>query len=69
MTWHLFDNAVYVNGQRTADPRSLHPLAVEDAIAEDQRPKLERYGKTLFTVLRPAQYIDFRDHGAWCGLG
>ena len=89
----LVDNAVYVDGRRTADPRSLdetyellrerhgmawiglyrpdvaeirsvakefdlHPLAVEDAIAAHQRAKLERYGTTLFTVLRPARYLD-----------
>jgi magnesium transporter len=89
----LVDNAIYVNGRRTADPRGLeetyellrdrhgmawiglyrpdvaeirsvagefdlHPLAVEDAIAAHQRAKLERYGTTLFTVLRPARYVD-----------
>jgi magnesium transporter len=89
----LVDNAVYVDGQRTAVPRSLdetyellrqhhgmawiglyrpdadeirsvarefdlHPLAVEDAVAAHQRAKLERYGTTLFTVLRPARYLD-----------
>jgi magnesium transporter len=89
----LVDNAVYVDGRRTADPRSLnetyelmrdrhgmawiglyrpdaaevrsvaeefdlHPLAVEDAIAAHQRAKLERYATTLFTVLRPARYLD-----------
>lgn len=89
----LVDNAVYVDGQRSADPGSLeetyelirdrhgmawiglyrpdvseirsvarefdlHPLAVEDAIAAHQRAKLERYGTTLFTVLRPARYLD-----------
>jgi magnesium transporter len=89
----LVDNAVYVDGYRSADPRSLdetyellrqrrgmawiglyrpdadeirsvarefdlHPLAVEDAIAAHQRAKLERYGTTLFTVLRPARYLD-----------
>ena len=37
---------------------SLHPLAVEDALAGHQRPKLERYGDTLFLVLRPARYLD-----------
>ena len=37
---------------------SLHPLAVDDAIAAHQRPKLERYGALLFTVLRPARYLD-----------
>ncbi len=36
----------------------LHDLAVEDAISAHQRPKLERYGHTLFTVLRPARYLD-----------
>ncbi len=89
----LVNNAVYVDGMRTADPRSLdetyevlrerrgmawiglyrpdveeirsvarefdlHELAVEDAVAAHQRPKIERYGTTLFTVLRPARYVD-----------
>ena len=89
----LVSNAVYVDGMRTADPRSLdetyevlrerrgmawiglyrpdveeirsvarefdlHELAVEDAVAAHQRPKIERYGTTLFIVLRPARYVD-----------
>lgn len=37
---------------------SLHELAVEDAIKAHQRPKLERYDDVLFTVLRPARYVD-----------
>ena len=36
----------------------LHELAVEDAVHAHQRPKLERYGDTLFCVLRPARYVD-----------
>jgi magnesium transporter len=36
----------------------LHPLAVEDAIHAHQRPKLERYGDSLFVVLKPARYVD-----------
>jgi magnesium transporter len=36
----------------------LHELAVEDAVHAHQRAKLERYGATLFCVLRPARYID-----------
>ena len=36
----------------------LHELAVEDAVKAHQRPKLERYGETLFIVLRPARYLD-----------
>ena len=37
---------------------ALHELAVEDAINAHQRAKLERYGDTLFCVLRPARYVD-----------
>ena len=44
--------------QRAAEVFDLHPLAVEDAIIAHQRPKLERYGDTLFLVLRPAAYDD-----------
>jgi len=36
----------------------LHELACEDAVKAHQRPKLERYGDTLFLVLRPARYVD-----------
>ncbi len=89
----IIDNAVYVDGVRSAEPQSLeqtfetltahggmawiglyrptagemaavarefglHGLAVEDAISAHQRPKLERYDDNLFTVLRPARYLD-----------
>src|SRR5258708_1838972 len=36
----------------------LHDLAVEDALAAHQRPKLEVYGKSVFIALRTAQLID-----------
>ena len=89
----IVDSAIYVDGRRAAEPRSLqetydacreqrgvawiglykpsheefssvagefglHPLAVEDAVSAHQRPKLERYGETLFVVLRAARYVD-----------
>ena len=89
----IVDNAIYVDGHRVAEPRSLretyealrqergvawiglyrpteeefasvaeefglHELAVEDALEAHQRPKIERYGNTLFVVLRPARYLD-----------
>ncbi|RFA07854.1 transporter [Subtercola boreus] len=89
----ITDNAVYVDGQRKVDPKTLdetfevmraaggvawidlshpdrkeleavadelglHHLAVEDALTGHQRAKLERYGETLFVVLRPAHYLD-----------
>jgi magnesium transporter len=41
-----------------ADEFGLHHVAVEDAIVAHQRPKLERYGDTLFVVLRAATYLD-----------
>ncbi len=41
-----------------ADEFGLHPLAVEDALKGHQRPKLERFGETLFVVIRPARYLD-----------
>ncbi|MEA2538117.1 MAG: magnesium transporter [Chloroflexota bacterium] len=41
-----------------AEEFGLHALAVEDAIVAHQRPKLERYGETLFVVLRAARYLD-----------
>lgn len=89
----LVDNAIYVEGCRTDDRRTLdasyellsarggmawiglhrpsradiasvaaefdpHPLAMDDAISAHQRPKVERYEASLFTVLRPARYLD-----------
>src|SRR5918996_5004430 len=89
----IVDNAIYVDGHRASEPRSLretyealrqergvawiglyrpteeefasvaeefelHELAVEDALEAHQRPKLERYGQTLFVVLRQARYLD-----------
>jgi len=41
-----------------AEQFGLHELAVEDAVQAHQRPKLERYGDTLFLVLRAARYLD-----------
>ncbi|WP_083459174.1 magnesium and cobalt transport protein CorA [Jiangella muralis] len=41
-----------------ADEFDLHELAVEDAMEAHQRAKLERYGETLFVVLRAARYLD-----------
>lgn len=37
---------------------NLHELAIEDAGRGHQRAKLERYGDSLFTVIRPAIYLD-----------
>jgi magnesium transporter len=45
-----------------AEEFGLHELAVEDAVHAHQRPKLERYGETLFLVLRAAHYDDDVEH-------
>ncbi|HLU41825.1 MAG TPA: magnesium/cobalt transporter CorA [Microthrixaceae bacterium] len=36
----------------------LHPLAVEDALATHERPKVDVHGDTLTIVVRPARYLD-----------
>ena len=41
-----------------ADEFGLHEVAIEDAIVAHQRPKIDRYGDTLFAVLRAATYLD-----------
>jgi magnesium transporter len=46
---------------QVAGELELHPLAVEDAIHAHQRPKLERYGDTLFLVVKSARYVDERE--------
>lgn len=44
-----------------AEQYDLPELAVEDAIHAHQRPKFERYGDTLFVVLKAARYLDARE--------
>ncbi len=36
----------------------LHEMAIRDAITPHQRPKVERYGDTLFVVLKAAHYLE-----------
>ena len=36
----------------------LHPLAVEDVLHREQRPKLERYEDVTFLIVRAAQYVE-----------
>jgi magnesium transporter len=41
-----------------ANTFELHELAVEDALKEFQRPKIERYGDILFAVVRTTRYVE-----------
>jgi len=40
------------------DELQLHPLAVEDAVKGNQRPKLEVYDGSLFIVLKTLRYVE-----------
>lgn len=42
----------------TGDELDLHALAIEDAVQGEQRPKLERYEGSYFSVLRPLRYVE-----------
>lgn len=46
---------------QVAEVFDLHPLAVEDALHAHQRPKLERYDRSLFLVLKTLWYLDETD--------
>src|SRR4051812_4236361 len=58
MAWHGLYEPTREELDAVARGFGLHELAVEDAVNAHQRPKLERYGETLFIVLRPARYVD-----------
>jgi magnesium transporter len=44
--------------ESVAQELELPPRVVEDAINTQQRPKLARYGDSLFVVLKTARYLD-----------
>lgn len=54
----LFPTPTTRDIEELAEAWNLHPLLVEDLQRGNQRPKLERYGDVLFTVVRSARYID-----------
>jgi magnesium transporter len=41
-----------------ADEFGLHELVVKEAVKPHQRPKIERYGDSLFVVLKAARYLE-----------
>ena len=58
MAWIGLYRPTEVQLQSLAAEFGLHELVIEDAVVAHQRPKLERYGDTLFVVLRGARYLD-----------
>jgi magnesium transporter len=61
MAWIGLYRPTPVEIRSVATEFGVHPLAVDDAIAAHQRPKLEHYGDLLFAVLRPARYLDAQE--------
>jgi magnesium transporter len=47
----------------------LHQLAIRDALKPYQRPKVERYGETLFVVLKAARYLEEQEAVAFGEIG
>ena len=58
MAMFLYANPRIEQIKELADAWDLHPVLVEDLVNAGQRPKLERYGDTLFFVARAARYVD-----------
>lgn len=56
--WVAFEMPRLAEINELADALNMHPMLVEDIITSHQRPKLERYQDTLFTVMRLAEYSD-----------
>jgi magnesium transporter len=59
--WVGLHNPTAAELNRVAQVFDLHPLAVEDALLAHQRPKLERYDRSLFLVLKTLWYVDEDD--------
>ena len=57
-TWIALESPTREDFDQLQQRFELHDLAVEDSLQAHQRPKVERYGPNMFTVLRPAVYDD-----------
>ncbi|WP_413333789.1 magnesium and cobalt transport protein CorA [Brevibacterium sp. GP-SGM9] len=44
--------------EEIASAWELHPVLIDDLFHANQRPKVERYGDMLFTVIKSAVYVD-----------
>ena len=58
VAWIVLSQPTHDDLAFVSDEFDLHILAVEDTVKAHQRAKLERYGDTLFMVLKSARYLD-----------
>jgi magnesium transporter len=56
--WIGLKNPTDAEFELVNDELKLHPLAVEDAVKGNQRPKVELYDNTIFVVMKTLRYIE-----------
>lgn len=56
--WVALKDAAPIELEKMQEEFGLHELAVEDARNGHQRPKIEEYGSSLFTVLHTVELVD-----------
>ena len=56
--WVALKDAAPIELEKMQEEFGLHELAVEDARHGHQRPKIEEYGSSLFTVLHTVELVD-----------
>jgi len=59
--WISLDEPSREEFDSVAGELGLHELAVEDALKPHSRPKVQRYGDSLFVVLKAARYLEDSD--------
>ena len=60
--WIDFDSESGDAAREVLAPLEIHPLVLEDAFAEANRPKVDDYGRYLYVVVHSARWDDDRPH-------
>jgi magnesium transporter len=66
--WVGFHEPTYQEMAAVTETFGLHELAVEDAVHAYQRPKMDRYGKYLFFVLKTVKFEEHAASGSQAGV-
>ncbi len=56
--WVGFHEPTYEEMAAVTETFGLHELAVEDAVHAYQRPKMDKYGRYLFIVLKTVEFVE-----------